>query len=211
MFYKITLIFKHRPLILKREKNYISLEFYTVSSQDLRKNSFTITISFLLIIIFIYILFKFIIWLSNASIGEVRAVHFFYINLLFYGFVIFLITSIIYSLYITLSRIIFLKTIIRFTDRQILIHEQIFGFIYKVKSIDRNNLVSLQKEFNINKNRIIFATHNRSLLIKNRRKRILLASHLAPKAIEIIEKTYNNYYTKNFSSFYKETENLYLL
>lgn len=110
---------------------------------------------------------------------------------------------IICTLYITLSRIIFIKTIINFKEQELLIQEQIFGSVYKIISIPKSRLVSLQEKQK-NKNSIILFTHDLSLIIHYRRKDIELAKNFSPEAKNKIKEVYEHYRNSELSTFYSK-------
>ncbi|MGK7892427.1 MAG: hypothetical protein AB4372_01925 [Xenococcus sp. (in: cyanobacteria)] len=204
IFGKITYIFKTRSIILDKKENSINIEFYKVSSQDLKRNLPIILATFLIFIFLIYITLRLVLWLANSNLGEVKAIQYLYISFIFYFFIVCYLTLIIWSLYITMSNIIFLKTIIQFTEYQLSIKEQKFGFNCSSITIDKQELSPITKKISNNKNSKILLKYKTRLTINYKRKNIDLIAHYPPKVLNEIQEIYENYCNYNFETFYKK-------
>lgn len=207
LFNKIIYIFKIRPIILDKKTKSISIEFYNVSYQDLKTNSYFIIIACIFFVFIFYIILKLIVWLSNSDLGEVPAIAYLYISLIFYSSIICYLLAILYSIYSTLSKIIFLKKVIIFTENSIFLKEKKFGFYCKIISLNKKNLPPLIKENS--KNNIISFKYRIKLLIKCKSKKVVLIENYSETIINEIEKIYENYCKYNFVTFYtKIVDNL---
>lgn len=149
---------------------------------------------------------KLILWLSHSNLGEVKAIQFFYINSIFYAFLASFMSLMIYTFYITLSRIIFLKNSIKLTEKELLLQEKIYGYNCKTITIPKANLPSLILHQN-NKNNLLLLTYKTSLIIKYKHKNINFAEHLAPQITEQLQQIYETYRTCDFETFYNKTIN----
>jgi hypothetical protein len=200
--------FASRPFIVKKDSDSVKVEFFKISSQDIR-----VRLGF---IIYMSIFSFFCIFgLSEMLIGAFKSYldypdspeYVKYISLTSILFTILL--MIIFPVWIWngMFRIIFIKRIIEFNAKEIVVSEKLLGKTYKIFEIDQKNLLPL---IEIKKRTDIPEVKNSALFIQKRGGGEELAGQLLPEAMEMIQDIYNLYRVSTFDSFYIETQLAYL-
>jgi hypothetical protein len=194
--------FTSRPFIVKKDLDSVRVEFFKISSQDIRvKSDFIIYMS----------IFSFfcIFGLSEMLVGAFKGYldypdspeYVKYISLTSILLTILLMILVPAWIWNGMFRIIFTKRIIEFNAKELVVSEKLLGKSFKIFGIDQKNLLPL---IEIKKRTDIPEVKNSALFIQKRGGGEELAGQLLPEAMEMLQNIYDLYRISAFNSFYVE-------
>jgi hypothetical protein len=198
----ITSFFTSRPFLVNKHPDQISIEFYKISSQDLRASWMILVIPLFFLVASVY--GACMQWMLVSQVSQVNPM-----NGLSTVLYIMPVIPVIFALgisYFVFVRL-FDKRINYFQEHDLIIKDVRLGRSRTIATFHREELIELiEKSSNTN----IPHINNSKLGVRCRGRYLELAGQLLPESMETFQKIYNQYRTTPFTEFYQEINPIHI-
>lgn len=206
-FGSIINLFKNRPFILKKEFDAVRIDFYLISTQDLQANPGLIALTAVFFFFSLFGLVQILVFGLSEYLRNIESSEHIPAVLIAWIIQVLIFSLIPYFIWKSFMHTLFVRRIIDFNAKELIVGESLFGRYRRVFSIGRADLLPLEQR---QKQITVPRVSNAALIIQRRGKDMELAGHLLPEAMTAVQDVYDRYRTSTFSRFYSETRPLYL-